>query len=95
MVLKRIGYDGKATGHGFHHTMSTILHEQSYNSAWIELQLAHADKNSISGIYTALRSNDEYREFQLFLAENPTEGDVIKDTGGSGRKPAMNQRGVF
>ncbi|MBW0078306.1 site-specific integrase, partial [Escherichia coli] len=23
MVLKRIGYDGRATGHGFRHTMST------------------------------------------------------------------------
>lgn len=31
---------------------------------------------------TSLLSDDEYREFQLFLAENPTEGDVIKDTGG-------------
>jgi integrase len=28
MVIKRIGYDGKVTGHGFRHTMSTILHEQ-------------------------------------------------------------------
>lgn len=35
-VIKRIGYDGKATGHGFRHTMSTILHEQGYNSAWVE-----------------------------------------------------------
>jgi len=32
-VLKRIGYHGKATGHGFRHTMSTILHEQGYNTA--------------------------------------------------------------
>jgi integrase len=27
-VIKRVGYDGRATGHGFRHTMSTILHEQ-------------------------------------------------------------------
>ncbi|HEM7189281.1 TPA: tyrosine-type recombinase/integrase [Providencia rettgeri] len=51
MVLKRIGYDGKATGHGFRHTMSTILHEKGFNSAWIEIQLAHKDKNSIRGTY--------------------------------------------
>ncbi|WP_455425694.1 tyrosine-type recombinase/integrase [Dryocola sp. LX212] len=51
MVLKRIGYDKKATGHGFRHTMSTILHEKGFNSAWIELQLAHVDKNSIRGTY--------------------------------------------
>ncbi len=36
-VFKRIGYHGKVTGHGFRHTMSTILHEQGYNSAWIEI----------------------------------------------------------
>lgn len=31
--------------------MSTILHEQGYNTAWIELQLAHVDKNTIRGTY--------------------------------------------
>lgn len=50
-VLKLIGYHGKATGHGFRHTMSTILHEHGFDSAWIELQLAHVDKNSIRGTY--------------------------------------------
>ncbi len=50
-VFKRIGYTGKVTGHGFRHTMSTILHEQGYDTAWIELQLAHVDKNSIRGTY--------------------------------------------
>ncbi|CAI0781807.1 Putative prophage CPS-53 integrase [Serratia fonticola] len=50
-VIKRIGYHGRATGHGFRHTMSTILHEQGYNTAWIETQLAHVDKNSIRGTY--------------------------------------------
>ncbi|MGK0684462.1 type II toxin-antitoxin system RelE/ParE family toxin [Serratia marcescens] len=29
-----------------------------------------------------LLSDEEYREFQLYLAENPTAGDVIKETGG-------------
>lgn len=50
-VFKRIGYAGRVTGHGFRHTMSTILHEQGYNTAWIETQLAHVDKNSIRGTY--------------------------------------------
>lgn len=43
-VIKRIGYGGKLTGHGFRHSLSTILHEQGYESAWIEIQLAHVDK---------------------------------------------------
>lgn len=50
-VIKRIGYGGKLTGHGFRHSLSTILYEQGYEAAWIEIQLAHVDKNSISGTY--------------------------------------------
>ncbi|EOW0730311.1 tyrosine-type recombinase/integrase [Klebsiella pneumoniae] len=50
-VFKRIGYTGKVTGHGFRHTMSTILHEKGFNTAWIETQLAHVDKNAIRGTY--------------------------------------------
>ncbi|MXK22138.1 tyrosine-type recombinase/integrase [Klebsiella pneumoniae] len=50
-VIKRIGYGARLTGHGFRHTMSTILHEKGFDSAWIEIQLAHVDKNSIRGTY--------------------------------------------
>ncbi len=38
-VIELLGYKGRLTGHGFRHTMSTILHEQGFNSAWIEMQL--------------------------------------------------------
>ena len=50
-VIELLGYKGRATGHGFRHTMSTILHEQGFDSTWIEMQLAHVDKNSIRGTY--------------------------------------------
>lgn len=50
-VIKRIGYGGQLTGHGFRHMMSTLLHEQGFDSSWIEIQLAHVDKNSIRGTY--------------------------------------------
>lgn len=50
-VIAKIGYKGRLTGHGFRHMMSTILHEKGFDSTWIELQLAHVDKNSIRGIY--------------------------------------------
>lgn len=49
-MIELIGYKGRATGHGFRHTMSTILHEQGFDSAWIEIQLAHVDKNRIRGL---------------------------------------------
>jgi len=50
-VIKRVGYEGKLTGHGFRHTMSTLLHEHGFESAWIETQLGHIDKNIIRGTY--------------------------------------------
>lgn len=54
-IIELLGYKGRATGHGFRHTMSTILHEQGFDSAWLEMQLAHIDQNKIRSIYnTAL-----------------------------------------
>ncbi|WP_410175926.1 tyrosine-type recombinase/integrase [Klebsiella variicola] len=50
-LIKRIGYGEKVIGHGFRHSLSTILNDQGYDSAWIEIQLAHIDKNSIRGTY--------------------------------------------
>ncbi|EGK5027989.1 tyrosine-type recombinase/integrase [Salmonella enterica] len=67
-VFKRIGYTGKVTGHGFRHTMSTILHEQGYNTAWIETQLAHVDKNSIRGTYNHAQYLDGRREMLQWYA---------------------------
>ena len=46
-----LGYYGPLTDHGFRHMMSTILHEHGFESAWIEMQLAQVDKNSIRGTY--------------------------------------------
>lgn len=42
-------------GHGFRHTMSAILHEQGFDSNWIEMQLAHADKISLEVYITMPR----------------------------------------
>lgn len=50
-LIQRVGYGGRVTGHGFRHTMSTILHDLNFESSWIEAQLAHIDKNHIRGIY--------------------------------------------
>ena len=51
MALKRMGYKGEMTGHGFRGVASTILHESGYPSQHIELQLAHLKKNKVSGAY--------------------------------------------
>lgn len=50
-ALKRMGYAGRMTGHGFRGVASTILHELGHNSEWIELQLAHMERNAVAGAY--------------------------------------------
>ena len=66
-MFERMGYKGKVTGHGFRHTMSTILHEHGFNTAHIELQLAHVDKNSIRGTYNhALYLEDRRKMLQWY-----------------------------
>jgi integrase len=51
MALKRMGYKGEMTGHGFRGLASTILHEGGYPEAHIDVQLAHLKKNKVSGAY--------------------------------------------
>ncbi|HCI9656532.1 MAG: tyrosine-type recombinase/integrase [Enterobacter asburiae] len=68
-IFKRIGYQGKVTGHGFRHTMSTILHEQGFNTAWIETQLAHIDKNAIRGTYNHAQYLEGRREMLQWYAD--------------------------
>jgi integrase len=50
-ALKRMGYKGRMTGHGFRGLASTVLHEQGYAHEHIELQLAHAPRNAVSSAY--------------------------------------------
>jgi integrase len=50
-ALKRMGYGGVMTGHGFRGIASTILHEQGWPHEHIELQLAHAPRNAVSAAY--------------------------------------------
>lgn len=69
VLIRRIGYAGRVTGHGFRHTMSTILHEQGFNTAWIETQLAHVDKNSIRGTYNHAQYLDGRREMLQWYAD--------------------------
>ena len=68
-LIKRIGYSGKLSGHGFRHMMSTILHENGFNSEWIESQLAHSDKNTIRGIYNHAVYFEQRKKMLSFYAD--------------------------
>ncbi|EEW8188552.1 TPA: tyrosine-type recombinase/integrase, partial [Escherichia coli] len=72
-VIELLGYKGRATGHGFRHTMSTILHEQGFDSAWIEMQLAHVDKNSIRGTYNHALYLEKRREMIQWYSDYLTK----------------------
>jgi integrase len=50
-ALYRMGYRGRMTGHGFRAVASTLLHEQAWPHAHIELQLAHQERDEISAAY--------------------------------------------
>lgn len=69
-LIKRCGYGEKLTGHGFRHMMSTILHEKGFNSAWIELQLAHADKNTIRGTYNRAQYLEGRKEMMQWYSNH-------------------------
>ena len=50
-ALYRMGYRGRATGHGFRATASTILNEQGWDADVIERQLAHKEENQVRAAY--------------------------------------------
>jgi integrase len=50
-ALKRMGYKGRMTGHGFRGVASTALHEQGFRHEHIEIQLAHQERDEVSAAY--------------------------------------------
>lgn len=51
-ALRTMGYSNdEITTHGFRAMASTLLHEQGFNSDFIEKQLAHQERNKIKGAY--------------------------------------------
>ncbi|ARF50973.1 tyrosine-type recombinase/integrase [Pantoea stewartii] len=69
LVIRQIGYEGLASGHGFRHQFSTILHEHEWPSEAIERQLAHTDKHSVRGIYNHAQYLDKRREMMQWWAD--------------------------
>lgn len=49
--MKARGYQDIATIHGFRTTFSTHCNEAGWNHDWIEVQLAHVDRDKVRGVY--------------------------------------------
>ena len=58
-AMSRIGFKGIQCAHGFRHTASTLLNEMGFNGDWVEMMLAHLDKNSIRGTYNKAQYIEE------------------------------------
>jgi integrase len=51
-ALRRLGYGpDDFCAHSFRSMASTLLHENGFNSDWIEVQLSHKDRNPIKAAY--------------------------------------------
>ena len=50
-VLKRMGYKGKMTGHGFRTLAVSALEEIGYRREVLDRQLAHKERNKIQAAY--------------------------------------------
>lgn len=68
-ALKRMGYGGAMTGHGFRGLASTILHERGCAHHVIEAQLAHAERNTVAAAYNHALYLKERRELMQFWAD--------------------------
>ncbi len=62
-ALRRIGYPGdEMTAHGFRTLASTLLNEQGVHPDLIELQRAHAERNTVRAAYNRAQRLAERRE---------------------------------
>lgn len=68
-ALYRMGYRGRATGHGFRATASTILNEQGWRADVIERQLAHSEKNKVRAAYHRSQYLDDRRRMMQGWAD--------------------------
>ena len=62
-ALRDMGYQGKATPHGFRSSFSSMAHERSnFASEVIEKALAHEEKNKIKGAYNRAEYLEQRRQ---------------------------------
>lgn len=69
-ALHQIGYEGRQTGHGFRHLLSTELNSRGYNRDWIERQLAHGDQDEIRDTYNHAHYLEQRRQMMQAWADS-------------------------
>lgn len=80
MALRRLGYEGRQTGHGFRHLASTILNENGFDSQHVEAQLSHV-KEGVRGVYdksTYLEQRKLMMQWYADYLDRLAAGNVVK-----------------
>jgi integrase len=73
-ALTRMGYRGPGmesimTGHGWRSVASTALHENGWEHALVEMQLAHEEQSEVSASYKFATRSPERRRMMAWYAE--------------------------
>jgi len=85
-AIRRLGYSGEEmTSHGFRSMASTLLNEQGVNPDLIELQLAHAERNTVRAAYNRAQRLSERRMMMQNWADYL---DKLRATPDSPRPPS-------
>lgn len=67
--IKARGYQDAATIHGLRTTFSTHLHESGWRSEWVEVQLAHVDRDKVRGVYNKAVYLDDRKRMMTWWGE--------------------------
>lgn len=69
MALRRLGYEGRQTGHGFRHIASTILNEHGFVADHVEAQLSHKAPG-VRGVYNKAQYLEQRTTMMQWYADH-------------------------
>ena len=68
MALRRLGYEGRQTPHGFRHIASTLLNNKGFDERHIEAALAHV-KDGVAGVYNKAQYLNDRKHLMQWYAD--------------------------
>ncbi|TWH77288.1 integrase [Azomonas agilis] len=69
MALRRLGYAGRQTAHGFRHIASTTLREHGFPKEHVEAQLSHVEEG-VAGVYNKAIYLEQRRTMMQWYADH-------------------------
>lgn len=72
MALRRMGFEGRQTPHGFRHIASTLLNNRGFDERHIESALAHV-KDGVAGVYNKAQYLDDRANMMQWYANHLEE----------------------